>query len=168
MRRKKRQAPTSSGSPILALFAAPDRSPDSDQHVIIVLLCAALCAALLDMSVFLIAVVGVAAGIKMLLRGILAVYGFLRRILLLLPEWAFYMLGISILCAVFGVYFAKWMGRLFVWCTRKSNEEKEEADHEKMDQGSIADRLCLLYCRCSADALRLGRAAEKRTRKRMI
>ena len=30
-----------------------------------------------------------------------------------------FMLGISILCAVFGVYFAKWMGRLFVWCTRK-------------------------------------------------
>ena len=66
---------------ILALFAAPIGAPILIS-ILIVLLCAALCAALLDMSVFLIAVVGVAAGIKMLLRGILAVYGFLRRILL--------------------------------------------------------------------------------------
>ena len=78
----------------------------------------ALFAALLDMSVFLIAVVGVAAGIKMLLRGILAVSvsfgGFC-----FITGMGVFMLGISILCAVFGVYFAKWMGRLFVWCTRK-------------------------------------------------
>ena len=66
---------------ILALFAAPIGAPILIS-ILIVLLCAALCAALLDMSVFLIAVVGVAAGIKMLLRGILAVSGFLRRILL--------------------------------------------------------------------------------------
>ena len=66
---------------ILALFAAPIGAPILIS-ILIVLLCAALCAALLDMSVFLIAVVGVVAGIKMLLRGILAVYGFLRRILL--------------------------------------------------------------------------------------
>ena len=57
---------------ILALFAAPIGAPILIS-ILIVLLCAALCAALLDMSVFLIAVVGVAAGIKMLLRGILAV-----------------------------------------------------------------------------------------------
>ena len=70
------------------------------------------------MSVFLIAVVGVAAGIKMLLRGILAVSvsfgGFC-----FITGMGVFMLGISILCAVFSVYFAKWMGRLFVWCTRK-------------------------------------------------
>ena len=52
---------------ILALFAAPIGAPILIS-ILIVLLCAALCAALLDMSVFLIAVVGVAAG---------------------LPEWAF-------------------------------------------------------------------------------
>ena len=84
----------------------------------IVLLCAALCVALLDMSVFLIAVVGVVVGVKMLLRGILAVsvsfggFCFITGMGILL-------IGISILCAVFGVYFAKWMGQLFVWCTRK-------------------------------------------------
>ena len=94
---------------ILALFAAPIGAPILIS-ILIVLLCAALCAALLDMSVFLIAVVGVAAGIKMLLRGILAVS---------VSGMGVFMLGISILCAVFGVYFAKWMGRLFVWCTRK-------------------------------------------------
>ena len=66
---------------ILALFAAPIGAPILIS-ILIVLLCVALCVALLDMSVFLIAVVGVVAGIKMLLRGILAVYGFLRRILL--------------------------------------------------------------------------------------
>ena len=57
-----------------------------------------------------------AAGIKMLLRGILAVSvsfgGFC-----FITGMGVFMLGISILCAVFGVYFAKWMGRLFVWCT---------------------------------------------------
>ena len=101
---------------ILALFAAPIGAPILIS-ILIVLLCAALCAALLDMSVFLIAVVGVAAGIKMLLRGILAVSvsfgGFC-----FITGMGVFMLGISILCAVFGVYFAKWMGRLFVWCTR--------------------------------------------------
>ena len=98
---------------ILALFAAPIGAPILIS-ILIVLLCAALCAALLDMSVFLIAVVGVAAGIKMLLRGILAVSvsfgGFC-----FITGMGVFMLGISILCAVFGVYFAKWMGRLFVW-----------------------------------------------------
>ena len=69
---------------ILALFAAPIGAPILIS-ILIVLLCAALCAALLDMSVFLIAVVGVAAGIKMLLRGILAVSADSA----LLPEWAF-------------------------------------------------------------------------------
>ena len=102
---------------ILALFAAPIGAPILIS-ILIVLLCAALCAALLDMSVFLIAVVGVVAGIKMLLRGILAVTvsfgGFC-----FITGMGVFMLGISILCAVFGVYFAKWMGRLFVWCTRK-------------------------------------------------
>ena len=102
---------------ILALFAAPIGAPILIS-ILIVLLCAALCAALLDMSVFLIAVVGVVAGIKMLLRGILAVSvsfgGFC-----FITGMGVFMLGISILCAVFGVYFAKWMGRLFVWCTRK-------------------------------------------------
>lgn len=72
---------------ILALFAAPIGAPILIS-ILIVLLCAALCAALLDMSVFLIAVVGVAAGIKMLLRGILAVR-FPSADSALLPEWAF-------------------------------------------------------------------------------
>ena len=57
--------------------------------ILIVLLCAALCAALSFGGFCFITGMGV------------------------------FMLGISILCAVFGVYFAKWMGRLFVWCTRK-------------------------------------------------
>ena len=102
---------------ILALFAAPIGAPILIS-ILIVLLCAALCVALLDMSVFLIAVVGVVVGVKMLLRGILAVsvsfggFCFITGMGILL-------IGISILCAVFGVYFAKWMGRLFVWCTRK-------------------------------------------------
>jgi uncharacterized membrane protein len=98
---------------ILALFAAPIGAP-----ILISILIVLLCVALLDMSVFLIAVVGVVAGIKMLLRGILAVTvsfgGFC-----FITGMGVFMLGISILCAVFGVYFAKWMGRLFVWCTRK-------------------------------------------------
>lgn len=102
---------------VLALFAAPIGAPVLI-CILIVLLCAALCAALLDLSVFLIAVVGAAAGIKLLVRGILAAavsfggFTFIAGMGILL-------LGISILCAVFGVYFAKWMGRLFVWCARK-------------------------------------------------
>ena len=102
---------------ILALFAAPIGAPILIS-ILIVLLCAALCVALLDMSVFLIAVVGVVVGVKMLLRGILAVsvsfggFCFITGMGILL-------IGISILCAVFGVYFAKWMGQLFVWCARK-------------------------------------------------
>ena len=102
---------------ILALFAAPIGAPILIS-ILIVLLCAALCVALLDMSVFLIAVVGVVVGVKMLLRGILAVsvsfggFCFITGMGILL-------IGISILCAVFGVYFAKGMGQLFVWCTRK-------------------------------------------------
>ena len=115
--KKKRQAPTSSGSRFSPCLQ-PRSEPRLLISILIVLLCAALCAALLDMSVFLIAVVGVAAGIKMLLRGILAVSvsfgGFC-----FITGMGVFMLGISILCAVFGVYFAKWMGRLFVWCTRK-------------------------------------------------
>ena len=115
-RRKKRHANVV-WIAILTLFAAPIGAPVLIS-VIIVLLCVALCAALLDMSVFLIAVVGVVAGIKMLLRGILAVSvsfgGFC-----FITGMGVFMLGISILCAVFGVYFAKWMGQLFVWCTRK-------------------------------------------------
>ena len=133
---------------ILALFAAPIGAPILIS-ILIVLLCAALCVALLDMSVFLIAVVGVVVGVKMLLRGILAVsvsfggFCFITGMGILL-------IGISILCAVFGVYFAKWMGQLFVWCTRK-----EAADHEKLDKNSITDRMRLLHCRCGADVLRL-------------
>lgn len=102
---------------ILALFAAPIGAPILIS-ILIVLLCAALCVALLDMSVFLIAVAGVVVGVKMLLRGILAVsvsfggFCFITGMGILL-------IGISTLCAVFGVYFAKWMGRLFVWCARK-------------------------------------------------
>ena len=82
MKRKKRQAPTSSGSPILTLFAAPDRSTGSDQHVIIVLLCVALCVALFDMSIFLAAAVGVVRRNKAAAAGHSGSYGFLRRILL--------------------------------------------------------------------------------------
>ena len=106
---------------ILALFAAPIGAPILIS-ILIVLLCAALCVALLDMSVFLIAVVGVVVGVKMLLRGILAVsvsfggFCFITGMGILL-------IGISILCAVFGVYFAKWMGQLFVWCTRKEKKK---------------------------------------------
>ena len=70
--RKKRQASTSSGSRFSPCLQPPIGAPILIS-ILIVLLCAALCAALLDMSVFLIAVVGVVAGIKMLLRGILAV-----------------------------------------------------------------------------------------------
>lgn len=125
---------------ILALFAAPIGAPILIS-ILIVLLCVALCVALLDMSVFLIAVVGVVAGIKMLLRGILAVTvsfgGFC-----FITGMGVFMLGISILCAVFGVYFAKWMGRLFVWCTRKVTK-KEEADHEKWTKTAL-----LTGCAC--------------------
>ena len=91
---------------ILALFAAPIGAPILIS-ILIVLLCAALCAALLDMSVFLIAVVGILA-VSVSFGGFCFITGM-----------GVFMLGISILCAVFGVYFAKWMGRLFVWCTRK-------------------------------------------------
>ena len=102
---------------ILALFAAPIGAPILIS-ILIVLLCAALCAALLDMSVFLIAVVGVVAGIKMLLRGILAVtvsFGGFS----LISGMGILLIGISILCIVFGVYLAKWMGWLFVLCARR-------------------------------------------------
>ena len=71
---------------VLTLFAAPIGAPVLIS-VIIVLLCVALCVALFDMSIFLAAAVGVAGGIKLLLRGILAVtvsFGGLS------PEWAFY------------------------------------------------------------------------------
>ncbi|WP_461884352.1 DUF1700 domain-containing protein [Fusicatenibacter sp.] len=102
---------------ILALFAAPIGAPILI-CVMIVLLCAALCVAMLDLSVFLIAVVGAAAGIKLLLRGILAVtvsFGGFTFI----TGMGVFLLGISILCVVFGTCFAKWMGRLFVWCARR-------------------------------------------------
>ena len=85
--KKNGQAPTSSGSRFSPCLQ-PRSEPPILISILIVLLCAALCAALLDMSVFLIAVVGVAAGIKMLLRGILAVLGSSADSALL-PEWAF-------------------------------------------------------------------------------
>ena len=86
--------------------------------VIIVLLCVALCVALFDMSIFLAAAVGVAGGIKLLLRGILAVtvsFGGFS----LITGMGILLIGISILCIVFGVYLAKWMGWLFVLCARR-------------------------------------------------
>ena len=102
---------------VLALFAAPIGAPVLIS-VIIVLLCVALCVALFDMSIFLTAAVGVAVGIKLLLRGILAVtvsFGGFS----LITGMGILLIGISILCIVFGVSFAKWMGWLFVWCARK-------------------------------------------------
>ena len=102
---------------ILALFAAPIGAPILIS-LLIVLFCVALCVALLDMSVFLVAVVGVVVGIKMLLRGILAVSASFGGFCFITGAGIF-VIGISILFVVFGVYFTKWMGRLFVWCTRK-------------------------------------------------
>ena len=102
---------------ILALFAAPIGAPVLIS-VIIVLLCVALCVALFDMSIFLAAAVGVAGGIKLLLRGILAVtvsFGGFS----LITGMGILLIGISILCIVFGVYLAKWMGWLFVLCARR-------------------------------------------------
>ena len=102
---------------ILALFAAPIGAPILIS-ILIVLLCVALCVALFDMSIFLAAAVGVAVGIKLLLRGILAVtvsFGGFS----LITGMGILLLGISILCIVFGVFFAKWMGWLFVWCARR-------------------------------------------------
>ena len=99
---------------VLALFAAPIGAPVLIS-VILVLLCVALCVALFDMSIFLAAAVGVAVGIKLLLRGILAVtvsFGGFS----LITGMGILLIGISILCIVFGVYLAKWMGWLFVWC----------------------------------------------------
>ena len=142
--RKRRKKPTGANVvwiAILALFAAPIGAPILIS-ILIVLLCAALCAALLDMSVFLIAVVGVAAGIKMLLRGILAVSvsfgGFC-----FITGMGVFMLGISILCAVFGVYFAKWMGRLFVWCTRKVTKKGGSRSWKKWTKTAL-----LTGCAC--------------------
>ena len=102
---------------VLALFAAPIGAPVLIS-VILVLLCVALCVALFDMSIFLAAAVGVAVGIKLLLRGILAVtvsFGGFS----LITGMGILLIGISILCIVFGVYLAKWMGWLFVWCARR-------------------------------------------------
>lgn len=102
---------------VLTLFAAPIGAPVLIS-VIIVLLCVALCVVLFDMSIFLAAVVGVAVGIKLLLRGILAVtvsFGGFS----LITGMGILLIGISILCIVFGVYLAKWMGWLFVWCARR-------------------------------------------------
>ena len=102
---------------VLALFAAPVGAPVLIS-VIIVLLCVALCVVLFDMSIFLAAAVGVAVGIKLLLRGILAVtvsFGGFS----LITGMGILLIGISILCIVFGVYLAKWMGWLFVWCARR-------------------------------------------------
>ncbi len=73
---------------ILALFAAPIGAPILIS-ILIVLLCAALCAALLDMSVFLIAVVGVAAGIKECCCAAFWQLRFPSADSALLPEWAF-------------------------------------------------------------------------------
>ena len=100
---------------VLTLFAAPIGAPVLIS-VIIVLLCVALCVALFDMSIFLAAAVGVA--IKLLLRGILAVtvsFGGFS----LITGMGILLIGISILCIVFGVYLAKWMGWLFVLCARR-------------------------------------------------
>mgnify|MGYP000019931876 CR=1 FL=1 len=97
---------------VLTLFAAPIGAPVLIS-VIIVLLCVALCVALFDMSIF-----GVAGGIKLLLRGILAVtvsFGGFS----LITGMGILLIGISILCIVFGVYLAKWMGWLFVLCARR-------------------------------------------------
>ena len=127
---------------ILALFAAPIGAPILIS-ILIVLLCAALCAALLDMSVFLIAVVGVAAGIKMLLRGILAVSVSSFGGFCFITGMGVFMLGISILCAVFGVYFAKWMGRLFVWCTRKVTKKRRKQIMKKWTKTAL-----LTGCAC--------------------
>lgn len=102
---------------VLTLFAAPIGAPVLIS-VIIVLLCVALCVALFDMSIFLAAAVGVASGIKLLLRGILAVtvsFGGFS----LITGMGILLIGISILCIVFGVYLAKWMGWLFVLCARR-------------------------------------------------
>ena len=102
---------------VLTLFAAPIGAPVLIS-VIIVLLCVALCVALFDMSIFLAAAVGVAGGIKLLLRGILAVtvsFGGFS----LITGMGILLIGISILCIVFGVYLAKWMGWLFVLCARR-------------------------------------------------
>ena len=96
---------------VLTLFAAPIGAPVLIS-VIIVLLCVALCVALFDMSIFL------AGGIKLLLRGILAVtvsFGGFS----LITGMGILLIGISILCIVFGVYLAKWMGWLFVLCARR-------------------------------------------------
>ena len=102
---------------VLTLFAAPIGAPVLIS-VIIVLLCVALCVALFDMSIFLAAAVGVAGGIKLLLRAILAVtvsFGGFS----LITGMGILLIGISILCIVFGVYLAKWMGWLFVLCARR-------------------------------------------------
>lgn len=102
---------------VLTLFAAPIGAPVLIS-VIIVLLCVALCVALFDMSIFLAAAVGVAGGIKLLLRGILEVtvsFGGFS----LITGMGILLIGISILCIVFGVYLAKWMGWLFVLCARR-------------------------------------------------
>ena len=102
---------------VLTLFAAPIGAPVLIS-VIIVLLCVALCVALFDMSIFLAAAVGVAGGIKLLLRGIPAVtvsFGGFS----LITGMGILLIGISILCIVFGVYLAKWMGWLFVLCARR-------------------------------------------------
>ncbi len=102
---------------VLTLFAAPIGAPVLIS-VIIVLLCVALCVALFDMSIFLAAAGGVAGGIKLLLRGILAVtvsFGGFS----LITGMGILLIGISILCIVFGVYLAKWMGWLFVLCARR-------------------------------------------------
>ena len=102
---------------VLTLFAAPIGAPVLIS-VIIVLLCVALCVALFDMSIFLAAAVGGAGGIKLRLRGILAVtvsFGGFS----LITGMGILLIGISILCIVFGVYLAKWMGWLFVLCARR-------------------------------------------------
>ena len=72
---------------ILALFAAPIGAPILIS-ILIVLLCVALCVALLDMSVFLIAVVGVVAGIKCCCAAFWQLR-FPSADSALLPEWAF-------------------------------------------------------------------------------
>lgn len=101
---------------ILALFAAPIGAPILIS-ILIVLLCAALCAALLDMSVFLLQLSAWPPELRCCCAALAVSVSFGG--FCFITGMGVFMLGISILCAVFGVYFAKWMGRLFVWCTRK-------------------------------------------------
>lgn len=102
---------------ILALLAAPVGAPIL-ASLVIVLLCAALCVAIFDLCIFILAASGVVVGVKLLIRGILAVSvsfsGFA-----MISGMGIFLLGAGILCVVLGIYFCKWMVWLFLWLTRK-------------------------------------------------